>query len=186
MKEKQSTINEILEQRSYINNAAPQYLFFKRLFDLTVSLLAILLLSLVLLAISVWIKIRSQGAVLYTEDKYGLKGRLFRSFEFAKTIKNSTLRKLPLLFNVLQGNMSLVGPQPASTKDGTQDTWFNLRLSAKPGITGLWQASGKTGGAGEMVRMDLKYIRERSFLFDMKIILKAICLMLSGKRPIEE
>lgn len=182
VKKKQSDINEIIVQRSLINNVSKTYLCVKRFFDIVVSLLAILLLSPILLTTAIWIKIRSRGAILHTEEKYGLRGNRFKAYEYAKIVKNTYICKLPLLFNVLKGNMSLVGPQPASTEDITKDAWYSLRMSAKPGITGLWQVSGKNGGVNVMVRVDLKYIRERSLWNDFKIILKAIRLMFGKKR----
>lgn len=181
MKEKQIAINELIERKSFINNASIQYLLIKRLFDIVISILAMLLLSSIFLITFIWIKTRLRGAVLYTEEKYGLMGIRFHTFEFTKIIKNTIIRKLPLLFNIFKGNMSFVGPQPSSTEDVTHVAWYNLRLSAKPGLTGLWQVSGKTGGVHEKVRMDLKYIRERSLRVDLKILLKAIYLMLAKK-----
>jgi lipopolysaccharide/colanic/teichoic acid biosynthesis glycosyltransferase len=77
--------------------------------------------------------------------------------------------------------MSFVGPQPTSVKEIIKDPWYILRMSAKPGITGLWQISRKSGGSNEMARVDLKYIRERSLWNDFKIILKTICLMLEKR-----
>lgn len=180
----QSAINNIIDQSSLINNVSKTYLFVKRFFDIAIALLMILLLSPVILITALWIKICSRRAVLHTEEKYGLRGSRFKAYEFAKMIKNPYIRKLPLLFNVLKGNMSLVGPQPALTEDITKDAWYNLRMSAKPGITGLWQVSGKYGGLKEMVRVDLKYIRERSLWNDFKIILKAIRLMFGEKRTL--
>ena len=185
MKKKQLTIDEIIVQRSLINNVSKVYLCVKRFFDIMVSLFAILLLSPILLASAIWIKINTRGAVLHAEEKYGLRGRKFKAYEFEKIVKNTYICKLPLLINVLKGNMSLVGPQPMLTGEMTKDVWYNLRMSAKPGITGLWQVSGRYGEVNEMVRVDLKYIRERSLCNDFKILLKAICLMFGKKRSLE-
>ena len=178
----QIIINEMKEQRFFINNVSLTYLLFKRIFDLVFSLIGILLLSSVFVITYCWIKKRLRGPVLAVEERDGLRGKRFYTCEFARIIKNTTLRKLPQLFIVLIGNMSFVGPLPISVDYVTGDTWFNLRLSAKPGIIGLWQVSGKKGGDSEMVRMDLKYVRERCIRNDLKIILKAIWLMFGEKR----
>jgi lipopolysaccharide/colanic/teichoic acid biosynthesis glycosyltransferase len=183
MEKMQSVIDRTIDQKSLINNVSKTYLCVKRIFDIVVSFLAILLLSFILLTTVIWIKIRSRGAVLHSEEKYGLGGSRVITYEFSKIVTNTYISKLPLLFNVLKGNMSLVGPQPMSAGDITKDDWCNLRMSAKPGITGLWQVNGKYGGISEMVRVDLKYIRERSLWNDFKIILKTIRLMFGEKKP---
>lgn len=175
-------MSRVIDQAAFINNVTGTYLFIKRLFDIAASLLAILFLLPVCLVAVIWIKARSRGAVFSIEEKFGIKGNRFLAYEFSKVIDNPYLRKLPLFLNVLRGSMSLVGPQPVSTSEPVEDTWYHLRLSAKPGITGMWQASGKIGGMNEMVRVDLKYIRERSIATDLKIILKSIGLMSGNKR----
>jgi lipopolysaccharide/colanic/teichoic acid biosynthesis glycosyltransferase len=103
MKQKQTTINEIKEHRVSINNASLRYLFNKRLFDLIISSLAIILLSFILLAISLWIKIRTKGAVLYSEERCGLRGKRYHSYVFVAIIKRTAIRKLPLLFTPVAG-----------------------------------------------------------------------------------
>jgi lipopolysaccharide/colanic/teichoic acid biosynthesis glycosyltransferase len=91
-------------------------------------------------------------------------------------LRRTNLDELPQLLNVLKGEMSLVGPRPdipfavAMYKD-----WHHQRLQAKPGITGLWQVSGRKGLSFEdMVRLDIEYVRTRSLLLDVKILLLTI------------
>lgn len=93
-----------------------------------------------------------------------------------KFIRKTSIDELPQLFNILKGDMSIVGPRPPIPREVVKyDAWHELRLSVKPGLTGLWQVSGRNAvGFEEMVRLDLKYIRERSLLYDLKIILKTI------------
>lgn len=93
-----------------------------------------------------------------------------------KFIRKTCIDELPQLFNVLKGDMSIVGPRPPILSEVVQyDAWHNLRLSVKPGMTGLWQSSNRgITGFDEMVRLDMKYIRERRFSYDMKIIIKTI------------
>jgi lipopolysaccharide/colanic/teichoic acid biosynthesis glycosyltransferase len=177
----QSNISKIIDQGALINNVTKRYLYIKRIFDIVVSLCALLSLSPIFIATAIWIKIHSRGAVLRTEEKYGLKGTKFKAYKFSKIVLSRHIRELPLLFNIFKGNMSFVGPQPTSVKEIIKDPWYILRMSAKPGITGLWQISRKSGGSNEMARVDLKYIRERSLWNDFKIILKTICLMLEKR-----
>lgn len=91
-----------------------------------------------------------------------------------RVIRKTSIDELPQLFNILAGNMSIVGPRPPIPREIVKyDAWHDLRLSVKPGLTGLWQVSGRnTVGFEEMVRLDLKYIRERSLRHDFKIIFK--------------
>lgn len=182
MSESKTTMSGVIDRAALINNVTRRYLIIKRLYDIAASLLAILFLLPVYLIAFIWIIIHSKGAVFFVEEKFGIKGSRFLAYEFSKVIDNPYVRKLPLLLNVLRGSMSLVGPQPVSAKEPVEDTWYHLRLSAKPGITGMWQASGKVGGMNEMVRVDLKYVRERSIITDLKIILKSIGLMSGNKR----
>jgi len=93
-----------------------------------------------------------------------------------KIIRKTSIDELPQLFNILKGDMSFVGPRPPIPREVVKyDAWHNLRLSVKPGLTGLWQISGRSQvGFEEMVRLDLKYIRERSLLYDFKIIVRTV------------
>lgn len=101
-----------------------------------------------------------------------------------KFIRKTSIDELPQLINVLKGDMSLVGPRPPLPKEVVEyDKWQDLRLSVRPGITGLWQVSGRNDiGFDEMINLDLKYIRERSFLYDLKIILKTIPVLLGDSK----
>jgi lipopolysaccharide/colanic/teichoic acid biosynthesis glycosyltransferase len=89
-------------------------------------------------------------------------------------LRRTSLDELPQLINVLRGEMSLVGPRPPIPYEvDTYQTWHRRRvLEAKPGITGLWQVSGRSRvGFDEMVRLDVRYAMQRSFWFDLKILL---------------
>lgn len=89
-------------------------------------------------------------------------------------LRRTSLDELPQLYNVLHGEMSLVGPRPAIPYEvEAYDIWHRRRvLDAKPGITGLWQVSGRSRiGFDEMVRLDVRYAMKRSFWFDLKILL---------------
>jgi lipopolysaccharide/colanic/teichoic acid biosynthesis glycosyltransferase len=84
------------------------------------------------------------------------------------------LDELPQLLNVLMGQMSLVGPRPAIPYEVEHyKLWYKSRFDVVPGLTGLWQISGKNKlGFNEMMRLDIQYAIKRSFLLDCKILLK--------------
>ena len=101
-----------------------------------------------------------------------------------KLLRKSSFDELPQLINVLKGEMSLVGPRPPIPYEcDLYDTWHRRRLrSCKPGITGLWQVMGRSRTTfDEMVRLDLKYIREWSLWLDLKILLKTPTAVFGGK-----
>ncbi|CUA79623.1 sugar transferase [Anoxybacillus suryakundensis] len=103
-----------------------------------------------------------------------------RVTKVGKFIRKTSIDELPQLWNVLKGEMSLVGPRPPLPREVEQYTEYDKqRLLVTPGCTGLWQVSGRNDlGFNEMVELDLKYIRERSTLYDLKIILKTIKIMI--------
>nr|WP_235434215.1 sugar transferase [Geobacillus stearothermophilus] len=103
-----------------------------------------------------------------------------RVTKIGRFIRKTSIDELPQLWNVLKGDMSLVGPRPPLPREVAQYTEYDKqRLLVTPGCTGLWQVSGRNDlGFNEMVELDLKYIRERSILYDLKIILKTIKIMI--------
>lgn len=119
------------------------------------------------------------------ESKNELQGHMFkirkdsRVTEIGRLLRKTSLDELPQLFNVLIGQMSLVGPRPPIAREVAKyEAWHAIRLTVKPGMTGLWQISGRNSvGFDEMVRLDIKYIRECSMLYDLKILLKTIPLL---------
>lgn len=99
-------------------------------------------------------------------------------------IRKTSLDELPQLINVLRGEMSLVGPRPPLPYEfDLYDTWHKRRLrQVKPGITGLWQVHGRSSTTfDEMVRLDLRYVAERSLWLDIKILLKTPMAVISCK-----
>ena len=98
-------------------------------------------------------------------------------------LRRTSLDELPQLFNVLRGDMSIVGPRPPIPYEvESYELWHRKRLDMKPGITGLWQVSGRNRLAfDEMVRMDLYYIENWSLLLDVKIILQTLPVMWRGE-----
>jgi lipopolysaccharide/colanic/teichoic acid biosynthesis glycosyltransferase len=99
-------------------------------------------------------------------------------------LRKTSLDELPQFFNVLRGEMSLVGPRPPIPYEIEEyDIWHRRRfLEIKPGITGLWQVKGRSSTTfDEMVRLDLEYIREWSLWLDFKILLKTPWVVLTCK-----
>jgi len=98
-----------------------------------------------------------------------------------RLIRKTSIDELPQFLNVLKGDMSLVGPRPPLPYEAVQYQPWHLRrlLTAKPGITGLWQVEGRSKVTfNEMVRMDLRYIRDCSLWLDVKIVLKTVLVVL--------
>jgi lipopolysaccharide/colanic/teichoic acid biosynthesis glycosyltransferase len=104
-----------------------------------------------------------------------------RIMPFGKLLRKTSLDEVPQLLNVLRGEMSLVGPRPDvpySVQCYTQ--WHHKRFDAFPGLTGLWQASGKNGTTfKEMIRLDITYIQQISFWLDLKILLKTVHVIIT-------
>ena len=99
-----------------------------------------------------------------------------------RILRRLSLDELPQLFNVLRGDMSVVGPRPPIPYEvEAYELWHRKRLDMKPGLTGLWQVSGRNRlPFDEMVRLDLFYIENWSLLLDLKIILRTLPVMLRG------
>lgn len=98
-------------------------------------------------------------------------------------LRRTSIDELPNLFNVLRGEMSIVGPRPPLEREVAHyDARHMQRLAATPGITGLWQINGRSEvGFEEMVELDLEYIRRWSFWLDLRILLKTPLAVLSGR-----
>ncbi len=220
MKDIEYTADYIVGQRAMFDNVSLLYLFLKRVFDITASLSAIIILLPLFLMVVILIKIDSHGPVFFSQKRNGFRGKYFNMYKFrsmvndaedklkeledknevsgnmfkikndpritrvGKVLRKTSIDELPQLFNVIKGDMSIVGPRPPIGREVQKyDPWHNLRLSVKPGITGLWQVSGRNNiGFEDMCRLDLKYIRERGFWYDLKIILKTIPVIFGDSR----
>ncbi|MBA9039372.1 exopolysaccharide biosynthesis polyprenyl glycosylphosphotransferase [Bacillus aryabhattai] len=106
-----------------------------------------------------------------------------RVTKIGRFIRKTSIDELPQLWNVLKGEMSLVGPRPPLLREVNEYTNYQMqRLLVTPGCTGIWQASARSSvGFEEMVEMDLYYIRNRSLFLDFKIILKTVTVFLGSK-----
>jgi lipopolysaccharide/colanic/teichoic acid biosynthesis glycosyltransferase len=102
-----------------------------------------------------------------------------RITKVGKFIRKTSIDELPQLFNVLKGEMSLVGPRPPLPREvAVYSAYDKQRLLVTPGCTGLWQVSGRNSlGFNQMVELDLQYIRKRTVLFDIKIIFKTVLVL---------
>lgn len=96
-----------------------------------------------------------------------------RITDLGSFLRRSSLDELPQLFNVLKGDMSIVGPRPQIPSEvADYEPWHYRRLEVQPGITCLWQISGRSSiGFNEWMRLDSEYVRNRNFLLDLKILL---------------
>jgi len=184
--------------------------FSKRAFDLLSSLLLILILSPLLAAAAIGVRLSTPGAVLFRQDRVGLNGEHFKMLKFRSMVVDAeqqlkslqdvernegnavmfkmrddprvtpiggflrrfSLDELPQLFNVLGGSMSLVGPRPPLESEvAIYEHHVHRRFLVKPGITGLWQVSGRSNLSWEdTVRLDLYYVENWSIMGDLMIL----------------
>ena len=106
-----------------------------------------------------------------------------RITKVGKFIRKTSIDELPQLINVIKGDMSLVGPRPSLPKEVEKfEQWMMERLEVKPGLTCIWQISGRNNiDFEDWMKLDIKYVRERSFKLDMKLILKTVLVLLGDK-----
>lgn len=184
------------------------YMFFKRIFDILLSLIGLIILAIPCLIISLFIFACDRGPVFYTQERVGKDGKRFKIYKFrsmyvdadklleklkeknevtgpmfkmkndprvtsvGRFLRKTSLDELPQLWNVLRGDMSLVGPRPPLPSEVAEYSEYDKqRLWVVPGCTGLWQATERNNvGFSEMVALDLDYIQNRSLFLDTKII----------------
>lgn len=124
------------------------------------------------------------------QDKNEMLGPMFKIKEdprvtrVGKFIRKTSIDELPQLFNILKGEMSLVGPRPSLPKEVSQFTSFQKqRLVAKPGLTCYWQVRGRSDiSFEEWMEMDVKYVEERNTWIDIVLILKTVKVLFGDKR----
>jgi len=105
-----------------------------------------------------------------------------RVTRIGRILRKTSLDELPQIFNVIKGDMSLVGPRPTSFSADTYTLWHTERLEVQPGITGLWQVSGRSDvDFDERLRLDIEYIRQRSLWFDLKLLYRTIAAVLKPR-----
>lgn len=179
------------------------YSILKRVLDLGLAGILIVLLSPVLLIVAILIKIDSPGPILFKQERVGKGGKIFTILKFrsmvvennlrdyscgdkytkvGKAIRRFSLDELPQLFNVVAGQMSFVGPRP-----WVVEYWTNMnyeereRARVLPGITGLAQVKGRNGlSIFEKIGYDLVYVQNYSLKQDIKVILLTVKTVVSG------
>lgn len=106
-----------------------------------------------------------------------------RVTKIGKFIRRTSVDEIPQLINIIKGDMSLVGPRPSLPKEVEQfEPWMLERLEVKPGLTCFWQVSGRNDiDFEDWMRLDIKYVNERSILLDIKLILKTVLVLFGDK-----
>ena len=106
-----------------------------------------------------------------------------RVTKVGRFIRKTSLDELPQLWNVLKGDMSLVGPRPSLPKEVAQfEKWMYKRLSVKPGLTCFWQVSGRNNiDFEDWMKLDIKYVDERNIWIDIKLIFKTVLVLFGDK-----
>ncbi len=98
-----------------------------------------------------------------------------------RILRRTSLDELPQIFNVIRGDMSLVGPRPTSFKVETYSLWHTARLKVRPGLTGLWQVSGRSAlQFDERLRLDIAYLRNCCLTLDLQILLRTLGAVIQG------
>lgn len=193
------------------NIEIPMYRKIKSISDITISLLVLPFVLLIIGITGIFIKLDSEGPIIYSQKRIGLNEDEFviyklrsmkidaeansgsvwaskddpRITKVGKVIRKFRIDELPQFFNIIKGDMSLIGPRP-ERKDLTEKFSvdipnFKQRLQVKPGITGLAQVNGGYDiSPKEKLEYDLDYIKNISFITDVKIIAKTIIVLFTG------
>lgn len=218
MFETRTETNSLLQQETIADHQG--YLAVKRLLDIVLSLLALLLLTPLFLTVAAAIKLEDpRGPVLFRQIRIGKNGKPFAMYKFRSMVTNAesileellphneiegamfkmkedprvtrvgrllrrwSIDEFPQFWNVLSGEMTLVGPRPPLPREVKDYTSYELqRLSVTPGCTGLWQVSGRNAlSFYEMVELDLQYIARRGLRMDMMILWRTFKMLLLTK-----
>lgn len=184
-------------------------LVIKRLVDIFVSILGLLLLCPVMLCIALLIKLTSKGPVFFCQDRLGKGAKIFKLYKFRTMVPGAismgaglsvgaddsritavgallrkvSLDELPQLFNVLKGDISLVGPRPTVPQHLEYYGEFEWRrLEMRPGITGLAMVRGRASIRwSQRIRYDVEYVDKFSLWLDLKILLETVWVVLRRK-----
>ncbi|MEQ1706320.1 MAG: sugar transferase [Rickettsiales bacterium] len=185
------------------------YNYIKRILDVVVSLAILLLIFPLLLFLMILIGLDSSGSPLFLQKRIGQYGKQFTLLKLRSMVSNASqlgsfqtaagdfritrvgrflrmtsLDELPQMWNVLVGDMSLIGPRPETPQQKSlysENDW-QLRHRVKPGITGLAQVNGRSNlSPEERLRFDLKYATECSLQMDMQIVAKTLKVVFTGR-----
>lgn len=180
--------------------------YFKRLFDIVCSLLALIVLSPVLLITALLVRIKLGSPVLFKQKRPGLNEKIFtlykfrtmtdqkddqgnflpdeiRLTKFGKMLRSTSLDELPELWNILKGDMSVVGPRPLLEKYiPLYSEEQRKRQQVRPGLTGLAQVNGRNGVSWDKkFNLDVEYTKRITFMSDIGIIFRTVGNVLAGK-----
>jgi undecaprenyl phosphate N,N'-diacetylbacillosamine 1-phosphate transferase len=181
--------------------------FFKRLIDILISLLLIIVAIPFLMVAAIGIKLSSSGPILFLQKRIGQNGKEFQIyklrtmeldpgrkigqtytsdpavFRFGKILRRLKIDELPQIFNVVRGDMSIVGPRPCLKETYVEmPKWARARFLVRPGITGLAQISGNVALTWEERWMhDVHYVEKLSLIADLKIVFKTIAVVVAGE-----
>lgn len=180
----------------------------RRLFDILVSAAALVVTSPILIVSAIWIVVESPGSPIYRQGRVGKDGKDFKLVKLRTMVKNAesigaglavdeddprilksgallrrfSIDELPNLFNVLKGDMSIIGPRPTVRAQVEKyDERQMGRLAVKPGITGWAQVNGRASLPwSERIDLDLYYVANRSAMLDARILARTVKLLFSG------
>ncbi len=168
----------------------------KNFLDYSISVLALVLFSPVIAVISILVRLAAHGSVFEPYRVLGVGEKPFTTWKFrtseasedhavGRPIYRMGLDKLPQLWNVLRGEMSLVGPRPVPfSRASVYQEWLPTLLAVKPGLTGPWVVSGADADSLDAeIRLDLYYIRSWTIWLDLQIVLQTILRLFQGVRP---
>ena len=173
--------------------------YFKRLVDIICALAAIIVFSWLYIIVAILVRVNLGSPVLFKQPRPGKDGKIFKLYKFrtmtdkrdengellpddvrltkfGRMLRKTSLDELPEAFNILKGDMSVVGPRPQLVRDMVFMTEEqNKRHSVKPGLTGLAQISGRNAISWEgKLAYDLEYIKDITFLKDFKIVMMTV------------
>jgi len=174
-------------------------LFVKRLFDFVGSMILLVILSPLILLLTLVVFVHFFANPFFVQNRIGKDGELFKIYKFrtfkikedfasvnlfGKLLRRLSLDELPQLGNILVGDMSFVGPRPLLVEYRdyySEEEWH--RHKVKPGLTGYAQvAVGNSPDWKERMKYDIAYLEKISFFFDLKILVKTICVLVNARR----
>lgn len=166
--------------------------YLKRIIDIIISAICLILFLPLYLLIGISIKIFDKGKIFYKQERTGIKGKNFKLYKFrsmkdgkvtkiGKLLRMTSLDELPQLYNILKGEMSLVGPRPWIPEYYER---FNekqkQRTKVRPGLVGLAQVNGrKDVYIFDKIKFDIEYIEKVSFWMDIKILIRSLKVIIS-------